>query len=58
MEMNETIIAMVGKLTDEVGHLNGCNVELEKQVTALQGLVAGPAGPSTCRSEEQVIVVP
>jgi hypothetical protein len=38
MEMIETLVAMAGKLTDEVAHLKSDNFELTKQITDLQGV--------------------
>jgi hypothetical protein len=39
--MVELLVAIVGKLTDEVVHLGSDNVELKKQSRVLKGLVAG-----------------
>jgi hypothetical protein len=35
MEIIETLVAMAGKLTDEVVHLKSDNVELKKQISDL-----------------------
>jgi hypothetical protein len=53
MEMTEILVAMAGKLTDEVAHLKSGNVERKKQISDLQGPTAGTTGPpSFGRSKE------
>jgi hypothetical protein len=59
MEMIETLVAMVSKLSDEDAHLKIDNVELKKRMSDLKRIAVGTPAPSTSgRNKKFNISVP
>jgi hypothetical protein len=47
IQMLQTLLGMVTKLTDQDAYSKGENAELEVQIKDFHGLVSGHIGPST-----------